>query len=99
VTRFDPRFPDADPAENSVPCRGGNGVQFTRRWLRRVAVRDSKDPTGPALIFKRADIAQFVAELKDGQYDHLLTSDRVPTDPDTSPEANWSRPRREGEHR
>lgn len=32
-----------------------------------VAVRDSKDPTGPALVFTRQAWAAFVEHAKDGQ--------------------------------
>lgn len=34
-----------------------------------VAVRDSKDPAGPALIFTRGEWAAFVKGVKDGEAD------------------------------
>ncbi|MFG1604605.1 DUF397 domain-containing protein [Actinoplanes sp. NPDC049265] len=34
-----------------------------------VAVRDSKDPAGPALIFTPAEWAAFVGGAKDGEFD------------------------------
>jgi hypothetical protein len=37
-----------------------------------VAVRDSKDPHGPVLVFGRADVAELVSGLKAGRYDHLV---------------------------
>jgi hypothetical protein len=37
-------------------------------------VRDSKDPPGPALLFGRVDIAELLAGLKAGAYDHLLSA-------------------------
>lgn len=33
------------------------------------AVRDSKDPTGPALIFTPAEWAAFTAGVRDGEFD------------------------------
>ncbi|WP_089155102.1 DUF397 domain-containing protein [Micromonospora sp. NBS 11-29] len=34
-----------------------------------VALRDSKDPSGPVLLFNRAGWAGFLAGTKDGQFD------------------------------
>jgi Domain of unknown function (DUF397) len=34
-----------------------------------VAVRDSKDPTGPVLIFTPAEWAAFLSGAKDGEFD------------------------------
>ena len=44
---------------------GGACVEVARNLPGVVAVRDSKDPHGPALIFTRADWAAFTALLKD----------------------------------
>lgn len=53
----------------------GNCVQFTEiDGGRRVAVRDSKDPHGPALLFGRADITVLLTGLKAGSHDHLLAA-------------------------
>jgi len=38
-----------------------------------VGMRDSKHPTGPALVFTAGEVAGFVAALKTGDYDYLLT--------------------------
>jgi hypothetical protein len=38
----------------------------------RVALRQSTDPDGPALIFTRAEMTAFVEGAKHGQADHLL---------------------------
>jgi hypothetical protein len=37
-----------------------------------VAVRNSRFPEGPALIYTSAEIAAFVRGAKDGDFDHLL---------------------------
>jgi hypothetical protein len=34
-----------------------------------VALRDSKDPTGPALVFTPAEWAAFIEGAKDGEFD------------------------------
>jgi hypothetical protein len=44
---------------------GGNCVEVARNLPGVVAVRDSKDPDGPALVFTPADWEAFTAGLKD----------------------------------
>ena len=44
---------------------GGACVEVARNLPGVVAVRDSKDPDGPALVFTRADWAAFTVLLKD----------------------------------
>jgi len=36
-----------------------------------IAVRNSRYPSGPALICTRAETAAFLAEIKNGGFDHL----------------------------
>jgi hypothetical protein len=36
-----------------------------------IAVRNSRFPAGPALVYTRAEIAAFLAGAKDGEFDHL----------------------------
>jgi hypothetical protein len=52
--------------------RSGNGdcVEVADNLAGVVAVRDSKDPTGPALIFPPATWTAFVADLRAGHLDH-----------------------------
>jgi len=38
-----------------------------------IAVRNSRFPTGPALVYTRAEIAAFLAGAKDGEFDHVLS--------------------------
>lgn len=38
-----------------------------------IAVRNSRDPEGPALIYTAAEIAAFILGAKDGDFDHLIT--------------------------
>jgi hypothetical protein len=37
-----------------------------------VAVRNSRDPDGPALIYTRAEIAALLHGVKAGEFDHLV---------------------------
>lgn len=37
-----------------------------------VAMRNSRDPDGPALVYTDAELAAFVAGAKAGEFDHLL---------------------------
>ncbi|MER5970536.1 DUF397 domain-containing protein [Streptomyces sp. NPDC002055] len=37
-----------------------------------VAVRDSKDPSGPALLLSREQVAGLVAAVRGGRFDHGL---------------------------
>jgi hypothetical protein len=43
---------------------GGQCVEVARNLTGIVAVRDSKDPHGPALIFTPSDWSAFIANLK-----------------------------------
>ena len=38
-----------------------------------VAVRNSRYPEGPALIYTAAEITAFILGAKDGDFDHLIT--------------------------
>ncbi|MBT2411248.1 DUF397 domain-containing protein [Streptomyces sp. ISL-12] len=37
-----------------------------------VALRNSRDPDGPALVYTSAEVAAFLAGAKDGEFDHLV---------------------------
>ncbi|MFE3205821.1 DUF397 domain-containing protein [Embleya sp. NPDC059237] len=37
-----------------------------------VAVRNSRDPHGPALVYTKTEIAMFVAGAKNGEFDRLI---------------------------
>ncbi len=47
---------------------GGNCVEVARNLHAAIAVRDSKDPAGPELIFPAADWRAFTAQVKAGRY-------------------------------
>jgi hypothetical protein len=59
----------------SRPWSGGNGgscVEALRLPDGRVALRQSDDPGGPALIYTAAEIAAFIEGAKAGAADYLL---------------------------
>lgn len=37
-----------------------------------IAVRNSRDPDGPALIFTCDEVAAFIQGARDGEFDHLV---------------------------
>ena len=37
-----------------------------------IAMRNSRFPAGPALVYTRAEITAFLAGAKDGEFDHIL---------------------------
>jgi hypothetical protein len=38
-----------------------------------IAVRNSRHPSGPALIYTRAEVAAFLGGVKNGEFDHLVS--------------------------
>ena len=58
------------------PWSGGNGgncVEAMRLDDGRVAVRQSADPDGPALIYTHGEISAFIQGAKTGKADFLIT--------------------------
>jgi uncharacterized protein DUF397 len=47
---------------------GGNNCVEVAQLDTAIAVRDSKDPSGPALIFSSASWAEFLNSAKDGEF-------------------------------
>jgi hypothetical protein len=50
----------------------GNCVEFARISDDAVAVRNSRHPHGPALIYTNAEIEALILGAKDGDFDNLL---------------------------
>ncbi|PVZ09359.1 DUF397 domain-containing protein [Actinomycetospora cinnamomea] len=50
----------------------GACVEMARRPDGRIAVRDSKDPSGPVLTYAAAEIAELVDAIKSGEFDDLI---------------------------
>jgi Domain of unknown function (DUF397) len=38
-----------------------------------IAMRNSRDPSGPALVYTKAEIAAFLRGAKDGEFDSLVS--------------------------
>ncbi|MEU8353100.1 MULTISPECIES: DUF397 domain-containing protein [Streptomyces] len=50
----------------------GNCVELTRLPDGGVAVRNSRDPEGPALVYTRDEMAVFLHSAKDGEFDSMV---------------------------
>ena len=50
----------------------GNCVEVAALPDGDVAVRNSRHPAGPALVYTRAEISAFLAGAKDGEFDDLM---------------------------
>ncbi|MEU6965680.1 DUF397 domain-containing protein [Streptomyces chrestomyceticus] len=50
----------------------GNCVEFAQVPGGGVAIRNSRDPNGPALVYTRAEVAAFLEGAKLGEFDFLL---------------------------
>lgn len=50
----------------------GNCVEMAKLPDGQVAVRNSRFPAGPALVYTHAEIEALVLGAKDGDFDHLL---------------------------
>jgi hypothetical protein len=50
----------------------GNCVELAELSGGKVAMRNSRHPEGPALIYTREEITAMVLGAKDGDFDHLL---------------------------
>ena len=53
--------------KSSYSSQNGNCLEVARNLPGAVAVRDSKDPAGPALIFTSDQWQAFVSGLRDGR--------------------------------
>ncbi|HYZ56381.1 MAG TPA: DUF397 domain-containing protein [Streptosporangiaceae bacterium] len=51
----------------------GACVEMARIDAETIAMRNSRDPQGPALIYRREAIATLIDSLKDGDFDNLIS--------------------------
>ncbi|HVV13937.1 DUF397 domain-containing protein [Amycolatopsis sp.] len=51
----------------------GNCVEVAELPSGEIAVRNSRFPTGPALVYTRAEVEAFVLGAKDGEFDDVLS--------------------------
>ena len=50
----------------------GNCVELAKLSGAQVAIRNSRHPEGPALVFTGAELDAFLGGVKDGDFDNLL---------------------------
>jgi hypothetical protein len=50
----------------------GDCVELAKLPDGEIAMRNSRHPNGPALIYTRAELAAFVHGVKDGEFDDLI---------------------------
>lgn len=58
--------------KSSASNPSGNCVELAKLPDGAIAVRNSRDPSGPALIYTRAEMAAFLRGAKDGDFDNLI---------------------------
>ena len=71
-------LPDVTWRKSARSGKQGNCVELAPVRSRGVAVRNSRFPEGPALMFSVDEMTAFLADIKSGAYDHLLGVEDVP---------------------
>jgi hypothetical protein len=59
--------------KSSYSNPNGECVEVAALPAGEVAVRNSRYPGGPVLVYTRAEIAAFLAGAKDGEFDYVLS--------------------------
>lgn len=67
-------IPHAAWLKSTSSSATGNCVEVAALPGGAVAVRNSRFPQGPALVYEPAEIAAFVDGAKKGEFDHLTTA-------------------------
>ncbi|TQS45805.1 DUF397 domain-containing protein [Cryptosporangium phraense] len=58
--------------KSSFSNPNGNCVEFAQLPDGQLAMRNSRHPEGPALIYTRDEIAALIAGARSGDFDHLV---------------------------
>ncbi|HEY7432936.1 MAG TPA: DUF397 domain-containing protein [Streptosporangiaceae bacterium] len=59
--------------KSSVSNPSGCCVELAELPGSQVAIRNSRDKSGPALVYGRAELAAFLRDLRDGKIDPLIS--------------------------
>lgn len=68
----DRRLGDVTWIKSSYSNGQGNCAEFARLPSGDVALRNSRFPEGPALVYTRAEVQAMLQGAKDGEFDHLV---------------------------
>jgi hypothetical protein len=67
------QLPAARWRKSRVSNPTGSCVEIAALPDGEIAVRNSRHPSGPALIYARAEVAAFLDGVKNGEFDHLVS--------------------------
>ncbi|MEU8568160.1 DUF397 domain-containing protein [Streptomyces pathocidini] len=68
------RISGAEWTKSSYSNPNGNCVELAKLPGGDVALRNSRDPHGPALIYTRDEVLMFLHGAKDGEFDGMVGS-------------------------
>jgi hypothetical protein len=68
------KLPSARWRKSTASNPSGSCVELAELPGGAVAVRNSRDAEGPALIYPRDEMAAFLRGMKNGEFDGLITS-------------------------
>jgi hypothetical protein len=66
------QLPGARWRKSARSSAQGNCVELAKLAGAEVAIRNSRHPQGPALVFTEAELDAFLEGVKDGDFDDLL---------------------------
>ena len=67
------RLPTARWRKSRASNPSGSCVEIAELPGRMVAIRNSRDKSGPALIYPRAELAAFLLSVKNGEFDGIMS--------------------------
>jgi hypothetical protein len=67
------RLPMARWRKSQASNPSGSCVEMTELPGGQVAVRNSRDKSGPALVYPRAELGAFLLGIKSGEFDGLMS--------------------------